>query len=155
MRSKLFYYPGSKSRVIKELIDYFPKNYTKLSWLDAFGGSGVVTYNKQPSLIEVFNDLDEGISAIFYCLLFKFEEFAFRLNLAQSSESILKWINDKTIVDSDDSIVDKAIKKIYLMQFSYSSKGESLSFYKTPGTSRRSNLKLFELNLFNNWRNNA
>lgn len=150
-RKKLFYYPGAKSLVVNDIIANFPPNYSELNWLEPYGGSGIVTYHKNPSLIEIFNDLDEGISAIFYCLLFKFEEFCFRLSLAQHSESILNWIVDDD--GSDDSIVDKAVKKMYLMQHSFSSKGTHISFYKKYTSKRlETAMNLLDINLMNRWR---
>ena len=107
MKEKLFNYPGAKTAVAPQIINYFPQNYQNLIWVEAFGGSGILTYMKKPSSIEVFNDLDEGVSAIFYCLLFEFDALAWKLQeYAQHSETLLKWINNEEHIPK--TIIDKA-----------------------------------------------
>ena len=121
-RKKIFRYPGSKTKVVPEIIGYLPKNYADMCWVDAFGGSGIVSYYKKESKLEVFNDLDEGISAIFYCLLFKFEELIWRLRWEQHSEVILRWINKPTHLNEHSSVVDKAISKLYQLRYTFGGK---------------------------------
>jgi len=48
-----FNYLGSKYSILQWLYQYLP--YTK-SWVELFGGSGVVTMNRRPSPIETYND---------------------------------------------------------------------------------------------------
>ena len=151
----MFIYPGSKTKVIDELIAAFPPNYKDLHWLDAFGGSGIVTFRKPISRIETFNDYDEGISAIFYCLLFKFEELGFRLMEFNShSESILKWIqsSDHQAEMREASIVDKAISKLYQLNQSFSGKGESIAFTIDPAAARPRKQALFDYDTWKAWR---
>lgn len=127
-----------------------------MHWLDAFGGSGIVTYKKPVSVIESFNDYDEGISAIFYCLLFKFEELGFRLmEFNNQSETILRWIrsSDHQAEMKDASIVDKAISKLYQLNQSFSGKGESLGFRVDPILiSKKNSFRLFSYDTWNAWR---
>lgn len=155
MRKKLFIYPGSKTKVVDELIASFPPNFKNMHWVDTFGGSGIVTYRKPVSRIESFNDYDEGISAIFYCLLFKFEELGFRLMEFNSiSESILKWIqteeHQKEMKTS--GIVDKAISKLYQINQSYSGKGESIAFTIDPEAGRVNKQTIFDYDAWKSWR---
>lgn len=155
-RKKLFPYPGAKTAVAKKLVEYFPPNYRDMLWLEAFGGSGIVTYHKPPSKMEVFNDLDEGISAIFYCLLFRFEEIGFRLeHFGQHSESILRWIQTPEHKEKQIDIVDKAISKIYQMCFSFGGLNDNIGYWIDPLHADRrkyTKMKLFDLNLWQMWR---
>lgn len=155
VRKKLFIYPGSKLKVINELIAAFPSKFRDMHWLDAFGGSGIVTYSKPRSVIETFNDLDQGISAIFYCLLFKFEELGFRLlEFNSHSESILKWIqSDEHQKEMEKaSIVDIAISKLYQINQSYSGKGESIAFTIDPEAGRSNKQTIFDYECWKLWR---
>lgn len=58
-------YPGSKDNLSATIISYFPRH--KL-YVEVFGGSGAVLFNKQPSEIEVYNDLDENLAVLFRVL---------------------------------------------------------------------------------------
>ena len=42
---------GSKSRLVKKIVSYFPKHTT---FVDAFGGSGAILLGKRPSKVEVY-----------------------------------------------------------------------------------------------------
>lgn len=155
MRKKIFIYPGSKTKVVDELIAAFPMKFRNMHWVDAFGGSGIVTYSKPRSSIETFNDYDKGISAIFYCLLFKFEELGFRLmEFNNLSESILKWIqSEEHQKDMENaSIVDKAISKLYQINQSYSGKGESIGFTVDPDAGRSNRFTIFDYETWKLWR---
>lgn len=125
-------------------------------WLEAFGGSGIVTYHKHPSKMEVFNDLDEGVSAIFYCLLFKFEELGFRLeHFGQHSESILKWIGSPQHKEEHTDVVDKAISKIYQMCYSFGGLADNIGYWVSPdhaGQRKYTKMGLFDIDLWHRWR---
>lgn len=153
MRKKLFPYPGSKTLVIDKLIQLFPNNYQDKCWVEAFGGSGILTYYKKESKVEVFNDLDEGISAIFYCLLFKYEELAWRLLNDQHSEIILKWTKTDWHNNHQD-VVDKAITKLYQLVYSFGSKNSSVSFWRDPQhfkQRKHTSMRLFDLTVWKQW----
>jgi len=125
-------------------------------WLEAFGGSGIVTYHKPPSKMEVFNDLDEGVSSIFYCLLFKFEELGFKLeHFGQHSESILKWISSPQHKQEHTSVVDKAITKLYQMCYSFGGLGDNIGYWVDPehaGQRKYTKMGLFDIDLWHRWR---
>ena len=60
-----FQYKGSKTRLLKNIISLFPKNYPSLHYVEPFGGSGVILLNKKPSYLESFNDIDDNIFNFF------------------------------------------------------------------------------------------
>lgn len=55
-------YPGSKWRIAKWIINYFPDHH---SYLELFFGSGAVLFNKPRSHIETVNDLDGNVVNLF------------------------------------------------------------------------------------------
>lgn len=61
MRS-IIKYPGSKFRIAKQIISYFPEHRT---YLEPFFGSGAVLFNKDRSPIETINDLDLDVVCFF------------------------------------------------------------------------------------------
>ncbi|MFR3809061.1 MAG: DNA adenine methylase [Lachnospiraceae bacterium] len=61
MRS-IIKYPGSKFRIAKQIISYFPEHRT---YLEPFFGSGAILFNKDRSPIETINDLDQDVVCFF------------------------------------------------------------------------------------------
>lgn len=58
-------YYGGKSILSQRYIPMFPQHS---AYVEAFGGSGVVLLNKPRAKVEVYNDLEEGVYSLFYCL---------------------------------------------------------------------------------------
>ena len=58
----IFKYPGSKWRIAKWIIDFFPDHH---SYLEPFFGSGAILFNKPRSNIETVNDLDGNVVNLF------------------------------------------------------------------------------------------
>lgn len=58
----LMKYPGSKWRIAKWIIDFFPDHH---SYLEPFFGSGAILFNKTRSSIETVNDLDGNVINLF------------------------------------------------------------------------------------------
>lgn len=56
---------GSKSRLVKKIVRYFPDHQT---FVDVFGGSGAVLLGKPPAKVEVYNDLNSKMVNLFRVL---------------------------------------------------------------------------------------
>lgn len=52
---------GGKSRLKKRIVKLFPENYTDLTYIEPFFGGGSVFFYKDPSKLEVINDLDKNV----------------------------------------------------------------------------------------------
>src|SRR5947208_8781999 len=57
-------YIGGKNRLARRLISLFPKHTT---YVEPFAGGAQVFFHKQPSKVEVLNDLDFEIVNFFRC----------------------------------------------------------------------------------------
>lgn len=60
-----FGYPGGKSRSIKYIMHHLPM---RRAWVDVFGGSGIVTLNRVPSKLDVYNDRFSGVTSFYRCM---------------------------------------------------------------------------------------
>lgn len=65
MSKAVFKYPGGKTQLANWILEDLPAHRT---WVEVFGGSGVVTANKDPSKVEVYNDIDGDLVHFFTTL---------------------------------------------------------------------------------------
>ena len=59
---------GGKWYLHDWLISHFPTDYEKMTYVEPYVGGGSVFFNKKPSKVEIINDLDYNIIAIFRAL---------------------------------------------------------------------------------------
>ncbi len=57
---------GGKRLLCKKIIEFFPRNYENMIYVEAFVGAGAVFWKKEKSMVDVINDLDKDIYHIFY-----------------------------------------------------------------------------------------
>jgi DNA adenine methylase len=96
-----FSYFGGKYYMLDWLYSHFPEHHT---FVDVFGGSGVVTFNKKPSKVDVYNDLNSEIYNFFKVLREKPKTLQYLL--ATSPYSREEYKNSKNREDISD--VEKA-----------------------------------------------
>lgn len=65
--SPITYY-GAKGSLSEWIISYFPEHHT---YVDVFGGSGIILLRKERSPIEIYNDIDRMLSDLFKMLRYK------------------------------------------------------------------------------------
>lgn len=89
MTEVVFPYPGGKSQYASWIVSTLPDH---TAYVEVFGGSGAVLLNKQPSQIEVFNDLDSDITHFFDVLREDGEELqSFLQNVEFSYDRYETW----------------------------------------------------------------
>lgn len=67
MKTPIRYF-GGKGNMINTLVSYFPSARNYDTFVDAYGGSGVVLLNKPRTTMEVYNDLDQNVYSLFVVL---------------------------------------------------------------------------------------
>lgn len=80
-------YPGSKWSIANWIIDHFPVGYEKMVYLEPFMGSGAVFFNKNPSVVETINDLNDDIINLFRVLRERPAELAQMIELTPYSRA--------------------------------------------------------------------
>lgn len=58
-------YPGSKWNLVPNILPMIPAHHT---YLDPYFGSGAIFFSKEPSNIEMVNDLDHNVVNLFNCI---------------------------------------------------------------------------------------
>jgi len=115
-----FGYPGGKSRSLEQLLHHLP---VRRSYVEPFGGSGVVLLNRPVSALEVYNDRYSGVVAFYRCLRdeSKLNAMIDRLDLAVSAKEEWIWCADTWQNCQDD--VERAARWFYMHTYSFSNKG--------------------------------
>lgn len=82
-------YFGGKGGMLTKLLSYFPDPSLYDTFVDAYGGSGTVLLNKPLTKVEIFNDLNRNVYALFKVLVdpVMFAEFKRRAELALYDEA--------------------------------------------------------------------
>ena len=127
-----FGYYGGKSLIAKEILKYFPEH--KL-YIEVFGGSGELLFQKTPSQIEIYNDIDSGLVSILRCLLndkLK-KQLIERLMTIPPSRELFNELKKSR----SKSILDKAFRKLYLLTYSYNADCDFFVYFKETLDNKR------------------
>lgn len=114
-----FGYPGGKSRSAKHILALLPRYKT---YVEPFGGSGVVLLNRPTCDLEVFNDRYAGVVAFYRCVQddTKYKLLAEKCDLSiMSREEFLLCRDTWQRPHLDD--VERAYRWIYMSQYSFAS----------------------------------
>jgi len=109
-------YIGGKNRLAKQIIEIFPKHTT---YVEPFAGGAQVFYQKEPSKVEVLNDLDGEIANFYRVCQAHHEELlrCFRFSLVSRKLFTLnKAANPETLTD-----IQRAARHLYLLKNSFAS----------------------------------
>jgi DNA adenine methylase len=111
-----FSYIGGKHRLAKTIIEIFPKHTT---YVEAFAGGAQVLFHKEPSAVEVLNDLDGEIVNLFRVCQLHHEELVRYLRFALVSRKVfdlLKATDPATLTD-----IQRAARYFYILKNSFAS----------------------------------
>jgi DNA adenine methylase len=116
-------YIGGKRAIAKKIIEVFPKHTT---YVEAFAGGAQVFFRKEPSKVEVLNDLDGEMVNFFRVCQQHYEELIRYLHFALVSRKwheLLKTIDPATLTD-----IQRAARHLLLLKNSYAGLIRNLNF---------------------------
>ncbi|CDL86683.1 DNA adenine methylase [Xenorhabdus cabanillasii] len=116
---------GSKSRLVKKIVKYFPEHQT---YVDVFGGSGAVLLGKRPSKVEVYNDLNKKMTSLFNVLSDKrkTQELIRRLELTPYSRDMFK--SAAVSIDNETDEIELAKLMIVIQRQSHGGLAKQWSY---------------------------
>lgn len=122
MNSMIRYF-GGKNGISNKILEYFPNDYEKMSYIEPFAGSAALLFHKNRSNVEIINDLDDNIYSLFKVMIDKnlFEKFKNMCDLTPYSEKLLKEYTQSLKTELD--IVERAYKYFYCNRVSYNGLG--------------------------------
>jgi DNA adenine methylase len=113
MRGPLAYI-GGKRAIAKQIIDMFPKHTT---YVEAFAGGAQVFFKKEPSKVEVLNDLDLEMVNFFRVCQQHYEELVRYLRFMVVSRKWFELLRDTDPATLTD--IQRAARQLYLLKNSY------------------------------------
>ena len=119
-------YIGGKNRLANEIIALFPPHHT---YVEAFAGGASTFFRKQPSKVEILNDLDGEVTNLFRVCQLHHEELIRYMRWMVSSRDwfkLLDHIDTSTLTD-----IQRAARTIYLQKNGYAGMVRRHSF--NPG----------------------
>lgn len=121
MQSPIKYY-GGKTYMTEIIKGNFPSEFK--TYVEGFGGGASVLFSKEPSKIEVYNDLEENVYSLFKVLSNEslMKEMKSKLDLTPYSRQIREEFKSD-LKKNDLSIVDRAYKFFYVNRTSFNGVG--------------------------------
>jgi DNA adenine methylase len=107
-------YIGGKNRLAKRVIEIFPEHTT---YVEAFAGGAQIFFHKEPSKVEVLNDLDGEIVNFYRVCQQHYEELLRYLRFALVGRAwfdLLKATDPATMTD-----IQRAARHLYLLRNSF------------------------------------
>jgi DNA adenine methylase len=116
---------GGKHYLAKRIIEHFPLHHT---YVEPFGGAASVLLNKQPSPVEVYNDLDGRLTRFFRLLRHPNQELIKRLTLTPYSEQEFESASQWGARAARQDGIEKARRDFVLWRQSIGGRGDSFSY---------------------------
>ncbi|WP_395974217.1 DNA adenine methylase [Chryseobacterium cucumeris] len=110
---------GNKRKMVKDIAGYFPSHRMRIELF--FGAGGSYFYLPKPKYA-IVNDLDDDVFNLYMVIKNNLEEFRQEIQIVPITESLLKYWKQNEEIDP----VKKAVRFIFLSNFSYMGKGDTL-----------------------------
>lgn len=129
---------GGKSKLRKTIIEMIP-NHT--CYIELFFGAGWVYFGKEPSKVEVINDIDRELINLFKMIKYHSPEIERQLEYEFSGRDIFEEYKHCTIEYLTE--IHRAVRFLYLITQSFAGKGNNYGY----GTNTRPSPQIFYSNV--------
>jgi len=130
---------GGKRRLAKDILPLFPKH---TCYVEPFAGGAAFFFMKEPSKVEVINDLNHELITLYRVVQNHLEEFLRQFKWALTSRKIYEWLQETppdTLTD-----IQRAARFYYLQRLSFGGKVRGQSFGTATTSPPRLNLLRIE-----------
>jgi DNA adenine methylase len=135
MKSPLNYL-GGKSRLAKTIVPLIPPDHT--CYCEPFCGAAWILFAKEPSKVEVINDMDNELVNFFRVIQHHLQPFVDYFKFAVISRQLWEWENQKPPETLTD--IQRAVRYYYLQRLGFGGKVKARTF--GTGATRSANLNL-------------
>lgn len=133
---------GGKRRLAKTILPQFPQHEC---YVEPFCGAAALFFLKQPSAVEVLNDINQDLVCLYRVLQHHLEEFHRQFKWALVSRQIYEWLNETPPATLTD--IQRAARFYYLQKLAFGGKVKSRTFGISPSSPPRLNLLRIEEDL--------
>lgn len=121
---------GGKSKLRKQIIELIPKH---ICYAEPFFGAGWVYFGKEPSKVEVVNDIDKELVNLFKMIKYHAPEVERMLQYEFSSRDMFTEYKESSIEYITE--INRAVRFLYLISQSFASRGNNYGYGTTMGPS--------------------
>lgn len=135
-------WPGGKRRLLKRLLPDIPKH---TCYVEAFAGAAALLFAKQPSQVEVLNDLHGELVRLYRCVQHHLDELVRQFRWALVSREMFRWAqlqHPETLTD-----IQRAARFYYLQKIAFGARVTGQSFGAAAAAPPRLNLLRLEEDL--------
>lgn len=125
---------GGKSKLRKTIIKMIPEH---ICYAEVFFGAGWVYFGKEPSKVEVINDIDRELINMFRMIKYHAPEIERMLEYEFSGRDIFEEYKNSTIEQLTE--IHRAIRFLYLITQSFAGRGNNYGY----GTSTKPSPQIF------------
>lgn len=124
-----FGWVGGKSKLSADIIDLIPDNHT--NYIEVFGGGLSVLYSKEPSKLEIVNDINGDLINLHRAIRTNPETLSYYLNNLLISREIFNAIRHGHMKPRNN--IERAAFYLYLITQSFGSKGDNFAMQAKSG----------------------
>lgn len=133
---------GDKRRLAAEILPWFEPH---TCYVEPFAGGAAMLFNKQPSKVEVLNDVNADLVNLYRVVQHHLEEFVRQFRWALTSRKLFEWAQvtpPETLTD-----IQRAARFFYLQKLAFGAKVEGQTFGVATTASQALNLLRIEEDL--------
>ncbi len=131
---------GGKSKLRKEIISMIPDH---TCYVELFFGAGWVYFGKEPSKVEVINDIDKELINLFRMIKYHAPEIERMLEYEFSGRDIFEEYKNMTIENLTE--IHRSVRFLYLISQSFAGKGNHYGY----GTNSKPKPQIFYKGILN------
>ncbi|MEW8973490.1 MAG: DNA adenine methylase [Tissierellaceae bacterium] len=124
---------GGKSKLRKTIIEMILKEHT--CYVELFFGAGWVYFGKEPSKVEVINDIDKELINLFKMIKYHTPEIERILQYEFSGRDMFEEYKNYTLEYLTE--INRAVRFLYLITQSFAAKGQNYGYGTTKGPSQQ------------------
>lgn len=133
---------GGKTRLAKDILPLFPEHQC---YVEVFAGGAALFYKKEPSKVEVLNDINGELINLYRVVQHHLEEFVRQFKWALSSRQLFEWEKAKAPETLTD--IQRAARFYYLQKLAFGGKVDGQNFGTAATSPPRLNLLRIEEDL--------
>lgn len=137
---------GGKTRLVPTILPLFPDHQC---YVELFAGGAALFFNKEPSDVEVLNDINGDLTNLYRVVQRHLQEFTRQFEWALTSRQVYDWEKQRAPATLTD--IERAARFYYLQRMSFGGRVDGQSFGYATTTPPRLPIMRLEQELSGAW----